>query len=190
MRHARRAPAPVGGRDCVGLDALHRFYACEDGEWLALSCSEAVALERLFAALGRPDLEREWPFERARQEPRDGVLATELVDAFAKRRRDAGLAELRERGVPAAPVTRATDTLKCELHVANRFYREFEHPTHGLLYGPRGYAEFSRTPGGFRRTAPLLGEHGAEVLSESGVDAERCARLVRDGVLGGGDPVD
>ena len=42
----------------------------------------------------------------------------------------------------------------------------------------------SKTPGGFRRPAPLLGEHTDAVLAEAGFDAAAITALRRDGAVG------
>ena len=39
----------IGGRDCLGPRALHRFYECADG-WLALICERADEADALGAA--------------------------------------------------------------------------------------------------------------------------------------------
>ena len=46
----------------------------------------------------------------------------------------------------------------------------------------RGYADWSRTPAGFARRAPELGEHTEEVLRESGFDRSQIASLIAAGI--------
>ncbi len=186
VRYAGCPPRPRGGRDCLGLSALQRFYACADG-WLGIAAADPAQLRGLLEALGHP----EWadrPFGAASTEPWDGELAERLAAAIATRPRQALLAELRERGVPAAPATPVEGLHTSPLHLANRFFEQVEHPEFGSLMGVRSFAEFERTPGGFVRRAPLLGEHDAEVLTQLGFRAERIARLRADGVLGGALP--
>jgi crotonobetainyl-CoA:carnitine CoA-transferase CaiB-like acyl-CoA transferase len=180
-RYAGRPPSPEGGRDCVGLGALRRFYACADG-WLALSCSERHQFEALCTVLGHPEWAAAQPPERALEEAWDGPLAATLSDAFKRAKRDELIERLRESGVPAAPAARADELSESPLHTANRFFQELDHPLFGPLKGVRGFADYSRTTAGFSLRPPLLGEHGEALLAELGTSHERISHLVRDGV--------
>ncbi len=171
-----RPPASTGGRDCLGLGALQRFYACADG-WLAVSCHTAEQAAAVLAAAGD-----EAPGEQ-RDEPWDGALAARLADAFKGRPRDALLRELRGRGVPAAAVTSLEEMATHPLHQANRFFAQIDDARFGRLRAVRAFADFERTPGGFSRGAPRLGEHGACVLRELGYDAARIASLAERGAI-------
>jgi crotonobetainyl-CoA:carnitine CoA-transferase CaiB-like acyl-CoA transferase len=170
-----RAPAARGGRDCVGLGALQRFYACADG-WLALSCHTPGQAD---AALGVTGERADEPLAEAW----DGALAARLADAFKGRPRDAWLAELRARGVPAAPVTTLEEMASHPLHEANRFFAEIDDPRFGRLRAVRAFADFERTPGGFPRGAPELGAHGVEILRELGYDDARVEALAECGAI-------
>jgi crotonobetainyl-CoA:carnitine CoA-transferase CaiB-like acyl-CoA transferase len=181
-RYAGRPPSPEGGRDCLGLRALRRFYACADG-WLALSCSERHQFEALCKVLGHPEWAITQPAERALEEPWDGPLAATLSDALKGAERGELIERLRESGVPAAPVMRADELIESPLHAANRFFQEMDHPLFGPLKAVRGFADYSRTPAGFGLRPPLLGEHGEALLAEIGIAPERISRLARDGVI-------
>ena len=74
--------------------------------------------------------------------------------------------ELLSHGVPAAPAIRPDATRDDAWLNANGFWEDYDLPGTGPVSGVRSYAEFSRTPGGFRYPAPLLGAHTAEVLAE------------------------
>ena len=182
VRHAGRPPSPRGGRDCLGLSALERFYAAADG-WLGVACAEPAHLRGLCRVIGHPEW-AERPFAESRSEPWDGELAGQLAAEIEGRPREELLARLRERGVPAAPATRVEELHANPLHLANRFFLDIEHPEFGPLTTVRGFADFERTPGGFARRAPLLGEHDAEVLAELGFEPDRISRLTAAGVLG------
>ncbi|MDE2486400.1 MAG: CoA transferase, partial [Alphaproteobacteria bacterium] len=81
-----RPPNDLGALDCIGLRALHRYYACADG-WIGLVCErpdEAQALVRTLSLdFGDP--------ASALTAPRDGELAKALEAAFATRPREATL---------------------------------------------------------------------------------------------------
>jgi len=174
-RFEGRPAAVQGGRDCLGLGALQRFYRCADG-WLALSCQTEAQASAALGAAGEPgsgELDAEW----------DGRLAARLADAFKGRPRDALLRELRGLGVPAAPVTTLDEMASHPLHEANRFFAQIEDPRFGPLRTVRAFADFERTPGGFPRGAPSLGEHGSEVLREIGYDDTRIAALAECGAV-------
>jgi formyl-CoA transferase len=106
-------------------------------------------------------------------EPRTGELAAAIAAKLGGMERDAVLGTLHRRGIPAiAAVTRDETTTDPWLH-ANGFWEEYELAPFGTVAGVRSYAEFSRTPGGFRYPAPQLGEHTEEVLGELELSAER-----------------
>ncbi len=176
-----RPPAPLGDRDCVGIAALQRFYACADG-WIALACGQELHFGGLCAALEHPDWVERWSAPRALREPRDGELAERVSDALKQLPRAQVLERLRARGVPAVSASRPDEVFESSLFLADDFFREMDHPTHGRMTTVRGYADWSRTPAGFARRAPELGEHTEEVLRESGFDRSQIASLIAAGI--------
>lgn len=178
-----RPPAAQGGRDCLGLGALQRFYACADG-WLALSCHTPEQAEAALAAASQDAAAVTGePAQDPLAAPWDGALAARLADVFKGRRRDAWLGELHARGVPAAPVTTLDEMASHPLHEANRFFAEIDDPRFGRLRAVRAFADFERTPAGFARGAPELGAHGRELLHELGYDDARIADLAACGAI-------
>lgn len=176
-----RPDAPLGERDCPGIGALQRLYACADG-WLVLSCTLDAHFAGLCGALARADWRERWSPTDALAEPRHGALAAALAETLAKLPRDEALADLERAGVPAAPAIRGEDVYESQFFLANDFFQQEEHPTHGPMLTVRGFARFGRTASGFARRFPLLGEHTREVLAEVGCAPERIARLLESGV--------
>ena len=163
-----RPPAPVGYRDCAGTSAVEGLYACADG-WVAVAATGPGQFEALCEVLGEPGWRGRWPASEA--EPRTGELASAVAAKLAGMGREAVLGALHRCGVPAvAAVTRDETTEDPWLH-ANGFWEEYDLAPFGTVAGVRSYAEFSRTPGGFRYPAPQLGEHTGEVLA--GLEGER-----------------
>jgi crotonobetainyl-CoA:carnitine CoA-transferase CaiB-like acyl-CoA transferase len=180
--YAGRPANPVGGRDCVGVSALHRFYRCADG-WVAIACTAPEPLPRLCLGLGHPEWADGMTAGGAAAEPRDGPLAEAIAAAVAGLSSEDVLDRLATRGVPAAPVVTHAGVFSDPFLRENGFLDTYEHPEHGTVLGVRRYAGWSRTPGGFTRRAPRLGEHSVEVLREFGFDEGRIARLLDRGLV-------
>ncbi len=66
---------------------------------------------------------------------------------------------------------------------------EWRHPRLGPTISARGFADFARTPGGFKRPTPELGEHSRDVLESYGVAADRIAALFASGAVFGLRPL-
>jgi crotonobetainyl-CoA:carnitine CoA-transferase CaiB-like acyl-CoA transferase len=174
--YAGRPPNDLGGRDCLGPRALHRFYECADG-WLALVCETQGQAEALGAVLNveiDPD---------ALAASRDGELADALARAAKTRPRDETVQALLAAGVPAAPALRAAEALESEWLWENRTLERWVHPRLGDIVGVRSYADFSRTQAGFAHPTPDLGEHTTAMLAEMGVSAERIEALLASGAV-------
>ncbi len=167
----------IGGRDCLGPRALHRFYECGDGGWLALVCERASEAKALSAALGVAT------GADALTAPRDGPLSLALAKVILGRRRDETVQALLAAGVPAAPALRGVEALESDWLWENRTLERWIHPRLGDIIGVRAYADFSRTPAGFQRPTPDLGEHSASLLSDLGFTSERIAALLATGAI-------
>jgi len=174
-----RPPNDVGGRDCLGVRALHRFYQCGDGGWLAIVCEqtkEASALGKVLGLeVGEPDA--------ALAAARNGPLADDIASAFAQRGRAEVLGELLAAGVAAAPALRGPEALESEWLWDNGLFERWRHPRVGQVVSVRAYADFSHSPAGFQHPTPDLGQHSAEALGEMGIAADRIEALLACGAV-------
>lgn len=172
--YAGRPANDKGGRDCLGLRALYRYYPCADG-WIALACDSAAQASAVGQVLGL-DLGVE-PLAA----PRDGDLAGRIEAALATRNRDETIDALLAKGVATAPVRRFDEALKDPWLWENGHMAPWTHPRLGPGVSARAYADFSRTPGGFTLPTPDLGEHTRQVLADYGISADKLAGLLATG---------
>jgi crotonobetainyl-CoA:carnitine CoA-transferase CaiB-like acyl-CoA transferase len=76
------------------------------------------------------------------------------------------------------------DIAQCPHLDARGFYQEIDHPVIGHIKVPFRMWSMSESAATYRRPAPLLGQHNAEVFGEAlGLDAARIATLEADGVI-------
>jgi crotonobetainyl-CoA:carnitine CoA-transferase CaiB-like acyl-CoA transferase len=164
--------------------APRSVYECSDGAFVAMSASMQGMVERLFRAMGRPDLITDPRFltnpDRIRNnEVLDGIIA----DFMRQRTRQEVLDLFGAEGVTVGPVCDVAD-LEQSPYVIERESLislpddEMERlPMHNVV------ARLSETPGAIRTPAPALGQHTAEILAGIGHDADSLDRLRRDGVI-------
>ena len=75
------------------------------------------------------------------------------------------------------------DLASCPQLESRGFYREIQHPVMGQVRLPAVLLNMSATPYQLHRTAPLLGQHNAEVYAELGLNSQDLTRLRRMDVL-------
>ena len=172
-----RPPAPSGGVDCLGLSPVHRYYQCQDG-WLAVAAESLAEAEALLTVLGTPAD----PVD-ALSAPPEGPLAGRLADMLAGRSRDGVLDALEAAGVPCIPCVRGYEAYEDPWLAENGVFVAWRHPRLGEAVGVRNYADFDRTPGGFRHPVPDAGEHTREVLAGFGLTPERIETLLGSGAV-------
>jgi formyl-CoA transferase len=159
-------------------------YATKDGGWVAISASTQAMTERLFAAIGRGDMNADPRFKTNAERIRRREEVDGIVGAFIAERTLAENVEFFEReGVTAGPVYDIGQFLD-DPHVQARGIvvdapddEMGETPMHAPV--PR----LSRTPGVLRLPAPAIGQHNDEIYGRIGYTAERLASLKQRGVI-------
>jgi len=159
-------------------------YATKDGGWVAISASTQTMTERLFAAIGRADLNENPDFKTNAERIKRRREVDAIVGGWIKERTLAeNIAFFEEAGVTAAPVYDIGQFLE-DPHVQERGIvleapddEMGEVPMHAVV--PR----LSRTPGALRTPAPKVGQHNEEVYTRIGYSDERLAALRQRGVI-------
>jgi crotonobetainyl-CoA:carnitine CoA-transferase CaiB-like acyl-CoA transferase len=158
--------------------APRNVYKCRDGKYVALSGSTPQIARRIFEIIGRADMNDDPRFASNSARVKNRSLVDEAVgDWFAAHDHDEALKIMRGAGATVGPIYSIADAAE-DPHFSGREIivdaedREFGSlPMHNIV--PR----LSQTPGVWRRPAPALGEHTAEVLTEAGLDAAEIASL-------------
>jgi crotonobetainyl-CoA:carnitine CoA-transferase CaiB-like acyl-CoA transferase len=160
-------------------------YRCRDGNYVAMSASTETMARRVFAAIGRPDMA-----ENARFSSNSARVANrELVDAavgawFAEKIRDVALEKMRAASVTVGPVYTIGDAIGDPHFRTREIIVDVADAELGRISMHNIVPRLSKTPGGFRQPAPLLGEHTDAVLAEAGFDGAAIAQLRHEGAIG------
>jgi crotonobetainyl-CoA:carnitine CoA-transferase CaiB-like acyl-CoA transferase len=175
---------PRLGSRCM-IQAPRDVYRTRDGRYVALSTGTQAMAERLFTALGRPELNDDPRFSTnaARLANRQPIEA--LVGAFiAERTQAEALAFFEAAEVTVGPVCDEADLAENPYIAEREVLVEVPDVQAGSLPMHNVIPRLSATPGALRRPAPALGEHSAELLRELGCPEDEIERLIETGVLG------
>ena len=164
--------------------APRNVYATKDGGWVAISASTQAMTERLFAAIGRADLNENPDFKTNAERIKRRPEVDAIVGGWIKERTLAeNIAFFEEAGVTAAPVYDIGQFLE-DPHVQERGI-VFEAPDDEMGEVPMHAVvpRLSRTPGALRTPAPKVGQHNEEVYTRIGYSDERLTALRQRGVI-------
>ena len=164
--------------------APRNVYECSDGKFVALSASMQSMAERLFHAMGRPDLIDD-PRFRSNTDRVRNVDAIDVIvaDFMGARTQAENLQLFGASGVTVGPVC---DTADLDAHpfVQGRdVLLRLPDADMGTLPMHNVVARLSGTPGAMRMPAPALGEHNAEIFGAINIDALALAALASEGIV-------
>ena len=145
-------------------------YLTRDGKYLALSGSTPQVAKRIFELIGRADLLADPRFatNQARVEHRE--LVDEVVGGwFARHDHDEALSIMREAGATVGPIYSAADAARDAHFIERGVTVEAEDVDYGAIPMHNIVPRLSATPGVWRRPAPRIGEHNAEIMKELGL---------------------
>ena len=156
-------------------------YTCRDGRGIVITCPSEKFFGNLCGALG-VTWEQEARFatieERlAHQDDLDAVLGARCREFD----RDVLLERLIAADVLAAPIHEIPDVVRDPQVRHNDMIVTTRHARLGSVDVTGVPIKLRGTPGSVRRSAPVQGQHTAEILSELGYGADEIDTLVKDG---------
>ncbi|MGW6459035.1 CaiB/BaiF CoA transferase family protein [Streptomyces sp. NPDC055078] len=162
---------------------FRRPYATADGHLAVMPYTDRQ-WHRFFELIGKPELRGDERFDTVAHRTANAGELYELLETEVAER---GSAEWRETleaaGIAHAPVLSVTEAIE-DRHIREvGLFRQREHPTEGTIRVSRIPIRFGDRDIEHRRLAPVLGEHGPEVLAELGYDAGEIRRLRATGVI-------
>jgi crotonobetainyl-CoA:carnitine CoA-transferase CaiB-like acyl-CoA transferase len=161
------------------LSPDRRPYQTRDGYVCALIYNDKQ-WKAFFEAIGRPDMlsQKEYSTQEARSQNYDKAYA--FVAEQMKTRTTAQWLELLERAdIPVQRMNDLDDIIADPHLAATGYLRTVEHPTEGRIRSLAVPSEWSESPPEYRRHAPRLGEHTAEVLKEAGLTEDKIKELTK-----------
>ncbi len=175
-------PQRTGSRSST--TSPRNVWATSDGRFVAISASMQTMAERLFRAVGRPDMIDDPRFRTNTDRVRNADACEAPIAAFIGARTLAeNLRVFEAAEVTAAPVYEIDQFLDDPHVQARGIVVEAPDAEAGSVLMHNVIPRLSETPGRLRRPAPAIGEHTREVLAAIGYDAARAAALATLGVI-------
>ena len=161
------APQPHGSAH--RLNAPYQAFRTADG-YINIAALTGPQWQKLCAALGRPELERDERFAgNAQRMANLPALVAELESALGAANTEEWVERLLQAGVPAGAIIDYAQVFEHEHTRAREMVEVIDHPTEGSIRTIGFPLKMSDTAARVRRPPPLLGEHTAEVLEELGL---------------------
>jgi crotonobetainyl-CoA:carnitine CoA-transferase CaiB-like acyl-CoA transferase len=181
-RAAGIIPERRGSRSNV--TSPRNVYKTRDGRWISISASMQSMAERLYAAVGVPNMTKDPRFADNSARLAHAEEAERPVAEFIARHNCAEcLAIFENAEVTAAPVY-DIDQFVADPHVeARQILVDVPDAEIGSVTVHNVIPRLSATPGALRRPAPMLGEHTGEVLGRVGIGAHQLSALRDEGIV-------
>lgn len=159
-------------------------YRCKDGRYVALSASMQSMAERLFRAIGRPDLIEDPRYRSNTDRLAHNDELDAIIGAFMAERTQAEcVAHFAEAGVTVGPVLDINQIPDDPMVKARGVIANYPDAEMGHIAMHSVAAHLSETPGRMRRPAPDLGQHNSEIYGELGLGEADLLRLSEEGVI-------
>lgn len=163
--------------------APRNAYRCSDGRYVALSASIQKMAERLFSAIGRPELIADPRYATNNARVRHAAELDAIIGDFVAQRTQAeNVSFFEDAQVTIGPIYE-TAQLMDDPHVIDReLIADYPDAEMGTLPMHHVVPRMMGTPGSVRTPAPRIGEHNREILAGIGISPEDYAQLLAQGI--------
>ena len=159
--------------------APRNAYRCRDGKFVSLSGSTQSMAERIFNAIGRPDLILDPRFRTNADRLNNVAALDEVIGAFIAGFDQTDLVALMEKAEVTVGPIYDIGQIMVDPHVVEReILADYPDADIGSLPMHHVVPRMSETPGSIRYPAPRLGEHNRALLGELGIGDADYERLV------------
>ena len=142
------------------------IFESRDGGYVQTSTYMDRHYTRLAEWLDSPAVTSELILDPAWRRENIDLIDALMVDFISRRDRDDFVAEAQQRGIPSTPILKVSEFVNHPQPNSRGWFEDLEHPEIGEYRTAGAPYRMSRTPWRIRRSAPLLGEHTDEILSE------------------------
>jgi crotonobetainyl-CoA:carnitine CoA-transferase CaiB-like acyl-CoA transferase len=159
-------------------------FRTSDGRWIAISASMQVVVERLFRAIGRPDMITDVRFRTNSDRIRNADACEQpLAEFIAARTLEENMAVFEKAEVTAAPIY-DIDQFVDDPHVqAREIVVGLPDAELGTVSMHNVVPRLGATPGKIRTPAPELGQHTVAILRSLGMSDEELSELRDSSVI-------
>jgi crotonobetainyl-CoA:carnitine CoA-transferase CaiB-like acyl-CoA transferase len=177
------SPGRVGNR--LDASAPRNTYRTADDRWLALSSASPRIAQRVYRAIGRPELADDPDYvDPVRRQPRANEVDELVARWVAHHTLDEAMAVFEDAEVAAAPVYDAAQLLADEHLRARGTFVSIDDPDLGAMVVQAPVARLTETPGRVEHLGRGLGADNDAVFGDLlGVDEADLADLVANGVV-------
>ncbi len=175
------APEPLGSAH--PLNAPYQSFRTQDG-WINVGAANQRNWLRLLDVIEAPELGDDPRFASNHARIMNlAALVPLLEERLITQTTEHWLAAMEDAGLPAGPVLTITEMQRDPQAQAREMIVETEHPVAGTTQAIGLPVKFGATPGGVSRPAPMLGQHGREILAERGYDDRAIEALIAAGAV-------
>ena len=156
-------------RERLGPDTVnivpHSHYKTQDGDWIAIACSNDRMWERLTKAMGQPGLASDPRYEKPRDRDHHRSEVNALVSSWVGAHGADFIIEACERfEAPCSKLLTIADIFANSQYAARGNLVSIEDPRVGPLVLPAPVPRLSRTPSTLRSAGPALGNCNDEIF--------------------------
>jgi len=169
--------------------APRNAYRCSDGHYVSLSGSIQKMAERLFRAIGRPELVDDPRFRTNADRLRHADELDTIIGKFIGARTQAeNVAFFEKAEVTIGPIYDTPQIMSDPHVIAREVIADYPDDEMGHIPMHHVVPRLDHTPGSIRTAAPALGQHNRELLHEIGVDDTAYQELVETKVVCAASP--
>jgi formyl-CoA transferase len=164
--------------------APRNAYRTRDEKWVCMSASTQAMTERLFRAIGRPDLIDNPRYRANADRVRNAAELDAVIGEFiAGMTLAENLAFFDQHEVTVGPIYDISQIIEDPHVKAREMVVEYPDEDLGVIPMHGVVPPLSETPGAVRLPAPKLGQHNEEILSGLGLTKDDLARLAAEDVI-------